>query len=345
MAEKEQPDELTPFSTTQGPLSRTALDLPDLLSGDYWMELRAFLAVAKGKSFNRAAGILNTSNKTVARHVKRLQDVLDIRLIEPTAQGVILTPAGKEFAESLAEFDYRIFKISEDARAVDQQQTAFVRIGATDALGAFFIAPSIPFLQARRKHLGVELKTLINANDLRENAVDVMLSSVPMPGNDLVTEPVGVFHFVPMVAARYIAENGVPRTSDLHRHRFVSTEFYETNFWKDWKDLAAQGQIVARTDSSISYGTMIVNGVGIGLLGSYMALHPRLTPLHLGLYIATPLFIVCLKEALNNPSVRIVRNWLKDLFSKKNPWFRDKLELSAGATPYDDGLRAIFGIS
>ena len=47
-----------------------------LLSGQFWGELRVFLAVAKTKSFNRAAEITNTSQPTVSRQVKRLQDAV-----------------------------------------------------------------------------------------------------------------------------------------------------------------------------------------------------------------------------------------------------------------------------
>ena len=59
-------------------LNKSPLDEETLLSGQFWGELRVFLAVAKTKSFNRAAEITNTSQPTVSRQVKRLQDVVGL---------------------------------------------------------------------------------------------------------------------------------------------------------------------------------------------------------------------------------------------------------------------------
>src|SRR5579863_9097198 len=69
-----------PFSEEQESITRTSLEHEQILSGQFWGELRVFLAVAKGKSFNRAAEMLHTSQPTVSRQVKRLQDLMGSQL-------------------------------------------------------------------------------------------------------------------------------------------------------------------------------------------------------------------------------------------------------------------------
>jgi hypothetical protein len=81
-----------PFDRSQKMLLRSSLDEQSLLSGDFWGELRVFLAVAKAKSYNAAADMLNTSQPTVSRQVKRLQDVMGSQLVVTTKHGVNLTP-------------------------------------------------------------------------------------------------------------------------------------------------------------------------------------------------------------------------------------------------------------
>lgn len=49
------PDARSPFSDEQQSLARGALESQEILSGRFWGELRVFLAVAKAKSFSRAA--------------------------------------------------------------------------------------------------------------------------------------------------------------------------------------------------------------------------------------------------------------------------------------------------
>ena len=85
---------MEPFDHDQRTLVRSPLDDEDLLSGQFWGELRVFLAVAKAKSFNRAAEVLNTSQPTVSRQVKRLQDLMGSQLFVPTRNGIKLTAKG-----------------------------------------------------------------------------------------------------------------------------------------------------------------------------------------------------------------------------------------------------------
>ena len=85
---------MRPFDEEQQSFNKSSLDEETLLSGQFWGELRVFLAVAKTKSFNRAAEITNTSQPTVSRQVKRLQDVVGSQLFISTPRGVKLTPMG-----------------------------------------------------------------------------------------------------------------------------------------------------------------------------------------------------------------------------------------------------------
>jgi regulatory helix-turn-helix LysR family protein len=80
-----------PFDTTAPSISRRALDRIDLLSGDYWGELRTFLWVAKAGSLSRAAELLGSSHATVGREIRRLQDQMGSQLVILTKNGAQLT--------------------------------------------------------------------------------------------------------------------------------------------------------------------------------------------------------------------------------------------------------------
>ena len=110
------------FDEEQQAFNRSPLDDEKLLSGQFWGELRVFLAVAKTKSFNRAAEITNTSQPTVSRQVKRLQDVVGSQLFISTARGVKLTRKGEALAQALsparshALFDHQRLEGGEPSR-------------------------------------------------------------------------------------------------------------------------------------------------------------------------------------------------------------------------------------
>src|SRR6202000_2371521 len=95
---------MLPFDEEQQ-LNRSPLDEETLLSGQFWAELRVFLAVAKTKSFNRAAEITNTSQPTISRQVKRLQEAVGSQLFMSTPRGVKLTQQGEALARALSRLD------------------------------------------------------------------------------------------------------------------------------------------------------------------------------------------------------------------------------------------------
>src|ERR1700749_3663474 len=108
---------MRPFDEEQQSFNKSALDEETLLSGQFWAELRVFLAVAKTKSFNRAAEITNTSQPTVSRQVKRLQDVVGSQLFIATARGVKLTQKGEALAQALSRLDHSLYSLTSDLRA------------------------------------------------------------------------------------------------------------------------------------------------------------------------------------------------------------------------------------
>src|SRR5712672_1595531 len=97
---------MLPFDEEQQSLNKSPLDEATLLSGQFWGELRVFLA--KTKSFNRAAEMTNTSQPTVSRQVKRLQDVVGSQLFISTPRGVRLTQKGEALAQALSRLDYTL---------------------------------------------------------------------------------------------------------------------------------------------------------------------------------------------------------------------------------------------
>ena len=107
---------MLPFDKEQQ-LNKSPLDEETLLSGQFWGELRVFLAVAKTKSFNRAAEITNTSQPTVSRQVKRLQDVVGSQLFISTPRGVKLTQKGEALAQALTRLDYTLHSLTCDLKA------------------------------------------------------------------------------------------------------------------------------------------------------------------------------------------------------------------------------------
>ena len=337
---------MLPFDEEQQSLNRSPLDDETLLSGQFWGELRVFLAVAKTKSFNRAAEITNTSQPTVSRQVKRLQDIVGSQLFISTPRGVKLTPKGEALAKALSRLDHTLYSITNDLKTETSQAEGVVRVSITDGLNTFFVAPALERFSAEYPKIQLHLKSPLNLINLRENQTDMMIGFGPVEAADIAFRKLGHLHFIPVVSKAYIERNGLPLRSNLENHLFLQSEFYSarTGLWDEWNRIVSRGRIAHFCDNSFAYGMLVKAGQGIGLLGSYTVLEPAAVPLELDVRISIPLYAVALTERLNARPVRAVFDWLCEIFSEKNPWFREGFRLDYPSSIYDSGFRLLFNI-
>src|SRR3979409_1850974 len=153
------------FAEEKQAFNGSPLDDEKLLSGQFWGELRVFLAVAKTKSFNRAAEITNTSQPTVSRQVKRLQDVVGSQLFISTPRGVRLTQKGEALAQALSRLDHTLYSITSDLKSETREAEGSVRVSITDGLNALFAVPALGQFSAQYPKIQLHLKSPLNHID------------------------------------------------------------------------------------------------------------------------------------------------------------------------------------
>ena len=74
--------------------------------------LRSFVAVADAGGVTRAAGFLNLTQSAVLMQLKRLEEMLDLALLDRSGRGVSLTPAGEQllaYARRMVELNDEIY--------------------------------------------------------------------------------------------------------------------------------------------------------------------------------------------------------------------------------------------
>jgi DNA-binding transcriptional LysR family regulator len=85
-------------------------DMPRILD---LTSLRSFATVAEAGGVTRAAGALNLTQSAVSMQLKRLEESLDLRLLDRSGRGVTLTPAG----EQLLSYARRMLQLNDEAWA------------------------------------------------------------------------------------------------------------------------------------------------------------------------------------------------------------------------------------
>lgn len=338
---------MRPFEIEQKLFNKTALDDESILSGQFWGELRIFLAVAKARSFNRAAEMLNMSQPTVSRQVKRLQDLVGSQLFVSTQQGARLTPCGEALAKALVALDHSLFAITHDLEADRSQAEGTVRISITDGLNAVFVAPALQAFSNRFPRVHLHLKSPANLLSLRDNQTDMMIGFTPVHTGDVTVRRLGAIHFVPFASSAYINRHGMPTSDDLERHLFLQSEYYlgKTGLWDSWNAAVSRGTVSHFCDNSFAYAMLAKSGLGIALLGSYIVMDPLAIPVDIDVKVKVPLYGLALTERFNSQAVRMTFDWLCDVFSEKNPWLSNELHTGVQPNGFDENFRRLFNIA
>ncbi|WP_136439236.1 LysR family transcriptional regulator [Pacificoceanicola onchidii] len=116
--------------------------------------LRSFLAVADSGGVTRAAGFLNLTQSAVSMQLKRLEEMLDLKLLERSGRGVTLTPAGVQlqtYAQKMIDLNDEIY-----SRLTDQSWEGELVLGVPHDI----VYPVIPEVLRRmgRSHPRVKVR-------------------------------------------------------------------------------------------------------------------------------------------------------------------------------------------
>src|SRR5690606_11628078 len=97
-------------------------------------ELECFLAVAEELSFTRAAKRLYLAQPPLSRHIRNLEEKLEVSLFERSRRNVSLTAAGRAFREEAATILPQLRRAAEAARRAASGETDRLEVGFVSAV-------------------------------------------------------------------------------------------------------------------------------------------------------------------------------------------------------------------
>ena len=176
-------------------------------------DLDAFAAIARRRSFRRAAIERGVSASTLSQTLRDLEARLGVRLLNRTTRSVALTEAGARLLDQLSP------ALAEIAQAVDQVRDAgarprgLVRINAPEPAVELVLAPMIaPFLAA---HPEVELEIISESGfvDIVAAGFDAGVRWGESLAQDMVAVPISApQRYVLVASPELIAKVGAPQT-------------------------------------------------------------------------------------------------------------------------------------
>ena len=243
-------------------------------------DVMMFLAVARERSFTKAAHQLGVSPSSISHTMRSLEESLGVRLLTRTTRSVSVTQAGERLLESagprLAEIEAELDAIGE--YAVRPKGT--VRITATDYAADTAIWPRLAPLLLANPDLQIEIAIDYGLADVVAQRFDLGVRNGDQVAQDMVAVRIGPDRRMVIVAAPSYLESVSPprKPEDLLQHncirlRFSSGAMYAWELKKGKRETQVRVEGQAAFNNSYQMLNAALSGCGLAFVPEDLATH------------------------------------------------------------------------
>jgi DNA-binding transcriptional LysR family regulator len=217
-------------------------------------DLLAFVAVAKERSFTKAAAQLGVSQSALSHTVRGLEERLGLRLLTRTTRSVAPTEAGERLLRAagprLDEIEAEMAALSE----LREKPSGTIRITAHDHAVRAVLWPALEQLLPDYPDIKVEIVIDYGLTDIVAERFDAGIRSGEMVAKDMIAVRIGPDMRSAVVGApSYLAKQARPKTpQDLTTHACINLRLpthgglYAWEFEKGGREIRVrvEGQLV-----------------------------------------------------------------------------------------------------
>jgi len=237
-------------------------------------DLQVFLAVARERSFTRAAARLGVSQSALSHTIRDLESRLGIRLLTRTTRSVSTTDAGEELLQTVApcieEIEAKLASLS-DFR---DKPAGVVRITATDHPIDTVVWPKLRKLLPKYPEIRVEISVDYSLANIVEERYDIGIRFGDQVAKDMIA--VRISPDIPMVivgSPSYLRGRALPETpEDLLQHDCITLRLTTMKGVYAWELKKGKREIQVRVGGQLTFNTQpqmlqaALDGFGLAFL-------------------------------------------------------------------------------
>ena len=218
-------------------------------------DLLAFLAVARERSFTRAAAKLGMTQSALSQIIRNLEERLGVRLLNRTTRSVTPTQAGERLFQSVGpkftEMDADLAVLSE----LREKPAGTVRLTATEYAASEILLPAMRKLLPKYPDINVEVIIDYGLTNIVAQQVDAGIRPGELVAKDMIAVRLSPDLRMAVVGSpSYFAERKRPKTpQDLTQHNCLNLRLpthggslYVWEFEKNGREVnvRVEGQLV-----------------------------------------------------------------------------------------------------
>lgn len=248
--------------------------LPDL------DQITAFLAVAEGLSFRRAAERLAIDQSALSRRIKDLEHRVGCQLLHRTTHAVRLTDAGRSFYDANFTLVRELSQAIERANRIAQGQSGSLRIAYMTFAAIRLVPEAIRAFSAAHPDVAVALtyeRTQAQKLSLARGEIDIGVMLGPFAHSDFATAVLAEEPLVALMPAGHrLTARDCVTLGDLAREPLVLGDEAQWDFYREIvaDAFAAKGlkpRIGQEAPSLTGIVGLVLAGLGVTLVPAVMA--------------------------------------------------------------------------
>ena len=228
--------------------------------------LKTFSKVAELGSFTKAAEILKQPKSRVSRSVTRLENKLNVQLLNRTTRVTSLTSSGQKLFSKLSTL---IYKIEDELTGItnqNKQMSGKIKITTSQDVSQKFLTKII--LEYRKLHPHVVFETIITNEflDLNKENIDIAFRAGNLKDSSLIQKKFIKTKFILVCSKEYLIKHNQPKKiNQLVSHNFLSFKGFEKNFFKNQVSI----EPTITTDSLAVLFQLVLENEGIAAMPSF----------------------------------------------------------------------------
>lgn len=242
-------------------------------------DLQAFLAVAREKSFTRAAARLGISASALSHSIRGLEDRLGLRLLARTTRNVAPTEAGERLMRAIAPLFDQIGAEVDALSELRDKPRGTIRITCTDDQIELLVRPMLAGFLRDYPDITLEFYVDYGFTNVVEERFDAGIRLGESISKDMIAVRIGPDWRLAVVAApAYLEQHPPPATPhELTRHACVnirhrpSGSIYAWEFENDGQPFAVkvEGQLVFNSIMHVLNAAL--DGIGLAYVPEQLA--------------------------------------------------------------------------
>ncbi|MDT3413982.1 MULTISPECIES: HTH-type transcriptional activator AaeR [Kosakonia] len=184
--------------------------------------MSVFAKVVELGSFTAAARQLQMSVSSISQTVAKLEDELQVKLLNRSTRSIGLTEAGKIYYQGCRRMLHEVQDVHEQLYAFNNTPIGTLRIGSSSTMAQNVLAKMTAEMLKEHPGLSVNLVTGIPAPDLIADGLDVVIRVGALQDSSLFSRRLGTMPMVVCAAKNYLAHYGTPeKPADMVNHSWL----------------------------------------------------------------------------------------------------------------------------